>query len=351
MSALNRIERVALAITTALTVAAAIAHYARLGAVAAFVLSGLALAGLAWAVGLGTEEVGDRMASGAAGMLHATLGNLPELFVVIFALNSAQVVVAQTALLGSVFATALFVLGLTIVAGARAAPDGVMRFHPRLPRDTATLLLLSSFIIVLVALVFSSDATAARHAQTISCVGAALILLVYVSWAVSYARFDAGAEQRGTPSLTMRAALVLLALAAVAAGFAADWFVDALQPAIRSLGLTPTFAGLVVVALASNAVENVVGVGLAWRGRSELAISVVKNSVVQLAAFLLPLLVLVSALFEHSVTFAFPPVFTAALALTTIAVWQVTGDGEAAAFEGWALLATYVIIAAIAFYT
>ena len=31
-----------------------------------------------------------------------------------------------------------------------------------------------------------------------------------------------------------------------------------------------------------------------------------------------------------------------------ISVWQVTGDGEAAAFEGWALVAIYVIVAVVA---
>ena len=28
-----------------------------------------------------------------------------------------------------------------------------------------------------------------------------------------------------------------------------------------------------------------------------------------------------------------------------IAVWQITGDGEAVAFEGWALVALYVVLA------
>ena len=33
-----------------------------------------------------------------------------------------------------------------------------------------------------------------------------------------------------------------------------------------------------------------------------------------------------------------------------LAVWQVTGDGEAAAFEGWALVAIYVILAVLTFF-
>ena len=41
----------------------------------------------------------------------------------LFALSAGEIVVAQTSILGSLFANALLVLGLAIVAGARAA-DG-----------------------------------------------------------------------------------------------------------------------------------------------------------------------------------------------------------------------------------
>jgi Ca2+:H+ antiporter len=106
----------------------------------------------------------------------------------------------------------------------------------------------------------------------------------------------------------------------------------------------------VVVAIAGNAVENVVGLVLARKGQYDLAISVVKNSVSQVAAFLYPALVLVSLLFAHQLTFALPPVLVAALLVTALAMWQITGDGEAVAFEGWALVAIYVILAVFTLY-
>src|SRR5947207_9296982 len=116
--------------------------------VAAFVLAGIALAGGAWIVSVATEQVGHRFGTAVTGLLQATLGNLPEFFVVLFALNAGQLVVAQTAILGSILVNALLVLGLVIVAGAWHAPDHVMRFAPRLPNDTATLLLVTSFIVL-----------------------------------------------------------------------------------------------------------------------------------------------------------------------------------------------------------
>ena len=116
------------------------------------------------------------------------------------------------------------------------------------------------------------------------------------------------------------------------------------------LNLSQAFAGLVIVAIAGNAVENVAGLVLAYKRRSDLAISVVKNSVAQIAAFLFPLLVLVSFALSTQLTFALAPVYIGALALTALTLWQVTGDGEAAAFEGWALVALYVILATFTLY-
>src|SRR6201997_188655 len=112
----------------------------------------LALGGLAWVVSLATEQVGERLGAAATGLMQSTIGNLPEFFVVIFALRAGQQVVAETAILGSILSNALLVLGLVIVVGALRSPARIMRFSARLPTDTATLLMVASFIILLVAL-------------------------------------------------------------------------------------------------------------------------------------------------------------------------------------------------------
>ena len=80
----------------------------------------------------------------------------------------------------------------------------------------------------------------------------------------------------------------MLAAAGVAAAFVSDWFVDALDPAVEALGISKAFTGIVIVGIAGNAVENVVGITLAAKGRVDLAISVVKNSVAQIAVLPLP---------------------------------------------------------------
>jgi Ca2+:H+ antiporter len=355
MAGTTKLERAFLLAIVLLTALAGLANYQAWAAVPRFALATLALAGLAWVVSFATEQLGERFGPAVTGMLQSTLGNLPELFVVIFALQKGELVVAQTAIIGSIFANALLVLGLVIVVGARRAPDGVMRFSRRLPSDTATLLQATVFIIVLLGLSLGSHDPASHHVKEISVVGAVCLLVVYLAWVVPYLRSDerpdAGAEgERAGPRLSLAFTVVLLSVAGVGAAFVSDWFINGLDPAIVQLNLSQAFAGLVIVAIAGNAVENVAGLVLAYKGRSDLAISVVKNSVAQIAAFLYPLLVLISLLLATTLTFALAPVYIGALALTALVVWQVTGDGEALAFEGFALVALYVILATITLY-
>jgi Ca2+:H+ antiporter len=349
---LSRTERVLLGGVALATAAAGITRYAAgTSKVLAFALATVALGGLAWIVSFSTEQAGRRFGPSVTGLLHSTVGNLPEFFVVIFALNAGQKIVAETAILGSILVNALLVLGLVIVAGARREADGVMRFGPKLPNDTATLLLVATFIIVLIGLTNSSHDPASHHTETISIIGAATILVVYGAWLLQYLRSgdlpSAGVEE---PRLSTATSIVLLVAAGTASAFVSDWFVHALQPTIHTLHISQAFAGLVIVAIAGNAVENVAGIALAHKGRYELAISVVKNSVAQIAAFLYPLLVLVSLLTSTTLTFTIAPVYIGALFGTAVIMWQITGDGEATVFEGAALIATFVILATVAAY-
>src|SRR5271165_1687358 len=188
MSALTPRERSILGLIAVLTVLAGVANYQQWAAVPRFAIATLALAGLAWVVSFATEQLGERFGPGVTGMLQSTLGNLPELFVVVFALQKGELVVAQTAIVGSILANALLVLGLVIVVGAHHAPDGIMRFSHRLPRDTATLLLLASFIIVLLGLSLAAHDPASHHVEAISAIGAVCLLVVYVTWVVPYLR-------------------------------------------------------------------------------------------------------------------------------------------------------------------
>jgi len=342
------------AVVLAVAVVGGVLHFADADPVVTFVVCGIALGGVAWTIGIATESVGARYGPAVTGALQSTLGNLPELFIVLFALSAGELVVAQFSILGSLFANALLVLGMAIAAGSTRQPDGTMSFGARLPNDTATLMLLAVFLISILGLSDQVGDSASHHQVEISVVGAICLLIVYAAWLVGYLRSDRTSEaalvEPKHGALPFQAAIVLLAVSGVAAAFVSDWFVHALDPAVEAIGISKAFTGLVIVAIAGNAVENVVAVQLAWKGQNDLAISVVKNSVAQIACFLWPVLVILSLFFAERLTFVVEPVYLGALALTAIALWQVTGDGEAVLFEGLALVSLYVVLATLVWF-
>ena len=342
------------AVVLAVAIVGGVLHFTDADPVVTFVVCGIALGGVAWTIGIATESVGAKFGPAVTGALQSTLGNLPELFIVLFALSAGELVVAQFSILGSLFANALFVLGLTVAAGSTRRADGTMSFGARLPNDTATLMLLAVFLISILGLSDQVGDSASHHQVEISVVGAICLLIVYAAWLVGYLRSDRTSEaaliEPKHGALPFQAAIVLLAVAGVAAAFVSDWFVHALDPAVEAIGISKAFTGLVIVAIAGNAVENVVAVQLAWKGQNDLAISVVKNSVAQIACFLWPVLVILSLFFAERLTFVVEPVYLGALALTAIALWQVTGDGKAVLFEGLALVSLYVVLATLVWF-
>jgi Ca2+:H+ antiporter len=96
---LSRSGRLIIAGSLLLSALAGLLVLFQANAVLIFVVSAGALALLAALVGQATEQVGEHLGSGATGVLQSALGNLPELFVGIFALRAGLIVVVQSAIL------------------------------------------------------------------------------------------------------------------------------------------------------------------------------------------------------------------------------------------------------------
>ena len=95
-------EKILIGIGILITVVAGLLHYLHSNAVLAFFVIAAALAMLAMIVGDATEQLGNKLGPGLTGVLQSALGNLPELFVCIFALRAGLDKVVQAALIGSI---------------------------------------------------------------------------------------------------------------------------------------------------------------------------------------------------------------------------------------------------------
>jgi Ca2+:H+ antiporter len=348
--ALGTSQRLAIAGAGIFTAASGVMTAASAPDVARFIVSACALAFLAALVGGSIEQIGERLGPGPTGLLQSSIGNLPELLVAIFALRSGLTTVVQAALVGSVLGTLLLVLGAAFLSGGLRHGD--QSFRPEAPRMLVTLLTLAVGAALVPTLAARLDTPAVHHTAALSDVTAVVLLLVYIASIPFWLRGGPGqlqAHAKTEPTTgcwSLGKATTVLALAGVASGFVSDWFVSSLIPATRSLGISPVFTGLVIVAIASNAVENAAGIRFAWKARPDLAISTILNSPLQITLFLIPVLVLVSPLIGPAhLTLVFPPLLIAALALGVVVVGVVVYDGEYSWLEGVALIALYVIVA------
>ena len=318
--------------------------------VAVFAASAIGLAGLAAMVGEGTNQLGRRLGPRATGVLQSALGNLPEFFIGIFALRAGLLDVVRAALVGSILANTLLVLGLAFVAGGLR--HGPQRFGTDQTKMMSTLLVLAVAAIAIPTIATSPGEPAHGHEPELSVVVSVVLLLVFaasVPFSIGKGVAVGSPEEATEDERVWPTALAgtTLLLAGVGAAFVSDWFVDALKPAMSSLGMSEAFAGLVVVAIAGNAVENVVGVQAMLADKGDLAISVILNSSLQVALALTPVLVLVSlVLGGATLTLVVSPLFVAALALTAVLAALVVMDGESTWLEGLALIGLYAILAA-----
>src|SRR5258706_1287323 len=342
-------EKIVIVLCVVATIAAGILHYAGANAVLAFVVTAAALALLAVIVGDATEQLGCRLGPGATGILQSGLGNLPELFVCIFALRAGLDKVVQAALIGSILGNSLLVLGLALFLGG--LKNGTQRFKSEPPRMIVALMLLAASALIVPTLVKELHTPAEPHIASLDIFVALILLVLMVASIYFSVKGDPAVAPQtgeiGDAEWSMNLTIIVLAAAGLAAAFVSDWFVEALQPAMKTLGISEAFAGLVVVAVAGNAIENLVGIQLAWRNQADYAVSVILNSSLQIALGLFPVLVLLSFVLGGAIlTFVLSPLLVAALALAVIVSAFIIYDGESIWLEGLALVGLYCIIAA-----
>ena len=363
---LTRRDRTMLTITVVATVAAGVLHFADMNAVVAFVVAALALATLASLVGRSVEALGDRLGPNATGILQTALGNLPELFVIMFALKAGLFGVVKATIVGSILSNALLVLGLAFVVGG--LKHGRQRFAADDVRTLGLMFTLAVFILAIPSLTDALHTPAESHERAVSVVVSVVMLVLFalslpatlgkrdgdpvehprasspIVASPDSAKAASSATAHGEWPLVM--AIGMLAVAGVGAAFVSEWFVAALEPAMDAAGINEVFAGLVIVAIAGNAVENFVGIQLAAKNQMDYAVQVILQSPVQIALTIAPIICLAAVwLGQPGFDLVFSPLLLAVMIMSALVAVLVTFDGESNWFEGAVLCALYVAIA------
>jgi Ca2+:H+ antiporter len=341
----------AIAATAAISAIAVFLDQAHAAPTVVFTVAAIATIGLAWVVGLSTEQLAATSGPKASALLNAAFGNIAELVLVLLAVSKGLTDVAIASIAGSVIGNALFVLGAAFLLGGLR--HGVQRFSREVASLNSVLLVVAVLGLgiptAFAALAGAPDTSVLRLSDVVSV----LFLVLYGAYLYSFLRSkDQPEELEHPPKLvpwSRSMAIVVLLIAGVGVGILGEVLVGSLEPAAAALDISPVFMGLIAIPVIGNLAEHLVSVQLAWRNRMDFAVNIAMGSTIQVVMFLAPVIVLVSPLLGHGVPLVFTPLELIALAGGAIVIALVGADGESTWIEGASLLAVYLMVAAAAF--
>jgi Ca2+:H+ antiporter len=146
--------------------------------------------------------------------------------------------------------------------------------------------------------------------------------------------------------LPIQVALATLAAVTVLVALVSEVFVESVQQAAVSLGLSQAFVGFIVVALVGGAAEMASAFSAARKNRLDLSVGIALGSAAQIALFVAPVLVLASyAIGPAPMDLSFWPGAVVMMLFAAITAAFVSSSGRAAWFSGVLILGVYLIFA------
>jgi len=326
-----------------------------------FVTSALGVIPTAALMGRATEELAARSGPGIGGLLNVTFGNAPELIIAFFALNEGLQEVVKASLIGSILGNVLLVMGAAMLVG------GLGRERQRFNATAAnvqSLMLLLAVVALIAPAIFElvqgsglprPDAKSVDYDSDVEklSVGVALVLLgtyvagLFFSLKTHRRLFNPehGPEDHVGEPWPVRRSVTMLAIAGVAVGLMSEILVGSISEASDSIGLSPFFVGVIVVAIVGNAAEHWVAIYFAMRDKMDLAVNIAIGSSAQIALFAAPVLVLLSLFVgDFPMALVFNGFELGAVVFAVLIAQQVTQEGESTWFEGLQLLAVYAVL-------
>ena len=333
------------------------AEYMHAAPLVVFTLSALAIIPLSGLLGAATEELAGHTGPTIGGLLNATLGNLAELIIAILALRAGMIDLVKASITGSILGNLLLVLGAAQLAGGLKYK--VQKFNPNLAGMSVSLLMIAVIGLVVPSIFFATHPDPA-HVKTVRMsefVAVALIIgyllsLLY-SMGTHKAVFGEGgdvASGDAQPHWSLKRAIVMLLLAAGAIGWLSEVLVGSTQEAVKALGLSEVFVGLILVPIIGNAAEHSSAVLMAMKNRMDLAVSIAVGSSIQVALLIAPLLVFIGLIFGQPMDLAFQLMEIVSVALAVMVASTVVRDAESNWLEGAFLLLAYAVLGIAFFY-
>ena len=326
-----------------------------------FLASALALMPLADLMGDATEVLSRYLGATVGSLISAALNNAPDIIIGLFALKNGLVSMVKASLTGSILGNVLFGLGAAMCFGGLR--HGEQKFDSKVAGTNGDLLVLATIGLLIPAFFYHGSRGEARE---FSVVVAVLGLVVYAAKlafiifapksARPISRAEAKAQDRTQPpgrrpkaGWSWKHALGLLVLVAVGLAVMSEIMTSALEPTAKQLGLTPIFAGIVLLAMVGGIPEFYNAVSFARRDQMDLAMGITLGNTTQVALLVAPVLVLSGQLLGQPMNLVFTPVEILAIVLAVHVARNITTDGQSNWLKGIMLLAAYFALA-VGFY-
>ena len=316
-----------------------------------FVLSVLAIVPLATLLSHATESVAAKTGDTVGGLLNATLGNLTELVIALTALRAGQYLLVKASIAGAIVTNTLFMLGASFLLGG--LKHHVQEYNRVSARLQASLLFLATIALLIPSTIGAADAgPSAAFTRSLSLGLSALLLVAYalgMLFSLSthrelFAAAEHGAGDEAPWPVGLAAAT--LGVVTVLVALVSEVFVESVQQAAESFGMTPAFVGFVVVALVGGAAEMTSAFAGARKNRLDLSVGIALGSASQIALFVAPVLVLLSYVMgPEPMDLRFWPGAVAMILIATLTASLVTISGRSAWFVGVLVIMVYLIFA------
>jgi len=319
-----------------------------------FVSSGLAIVPFAGLLGKATESLSVFIGETLGGLLAATMGNAPELIISLFALKAGLHDVVMAAITGSIVGNLLLGMGLAIFIGGL---DKVKLEFNRISAGMSSGLLMLASVGLIVPAIFHFTTNQERELSTeISVVlFVAYILSLVFTLKTHRHLFQAEAVKPADGSEASEVdeklwkknqSIIILVLVTIGITFMSEALTGAIEPAAKSLGLTPIFAGVIFLSLFGNITDMANSVRFARKGQMDLTIAISVGASTQVVMFVVPVLIFASYFVgPKPLDLLFVPFEIVAIVIAVLINRSLTTDGESHWMEGVMLLGVYLILA------
>lgn len=216
----------------------------------------------------------------------------------------------------------------------------------------AALLFLATIALLVPSFMSSVEGTAVEFTRKLSVALAVLLIAAYAlgllfSLNTHKELFQsATAEESHEAPWPIGIALACLGGVTILVALVSEVFVESVQHAAETFGMTQAFVGFIVVALVGGAAEMTSAFSAARKNRLDLSVGIALGSAAQIALFVAPVLVLLSyALGPAPMDLQFWPGAVVMMMVSALTASLVTSSGRSAWFVGVLLLIVYLIFA------